>query len=423
MKFSKYILAFASLTIFLPQTLIAGFYIQSIRRAPTPEEQRHTPGKFYSFDTKDGLGTGWWLKGPEGKYFIASAQHVFSYGDLDRKCSMGEILIVSHDGFTGRCKKVIAADKNGDFVIFEISFKGLFSESKPNIKPLRLASFMPDLGTRLKLIGHPSDPKHNKQQTITENCWVKAYQPTGSPWPDTNTFTFPKGSWVEHNCSAHTGNSGGPVIMEGTDIALGTINNGHLGIGEDVRIENGPGGPRNVRELVYMWRPFIWGETIAQDPKDSSKQVTYDYGEQEHFASWDLFIKNNRKKLEKEGIEIVDQKPYSVDSNLWSGFDYLSKLDKQNYNFENKVSGKCEIKILKVDRFWGLVDVEINSSFDSSKCKMEKQTMTLQCNRFPGQMCTDPYQKDDSLLITGFSEDRLRILDGRDRTKWEAELN
>ena len=142
------------------------------------------------------------------KVLMASARHCFNYS-INNWCAL-DGRIVRNDGAQGRCTRVIAAKQNYDIAVFETNFK-----SQPNPKHvLKLASFMPPLHSKLVMVGYPADKYRRAKLTTTKECWVLrefANSPHGNLREDSS----------RHNCTTYGGNSGGPMVLEGTNVAIG----------------------------------------------------------------------------------------------------------------------------------------------------------------------------------------------------------
>lgn len=167
-------------------------------------------------DQKAGLArlrgcTGFFLKNAQNKNLVATARHCFSY-NAPQWCATG----TAKDEATGmelRCKTVAAGDARHDLVVLEF-------EDAPRDRSLdfELATFSLAKDMRLEMLGFPGDLYNGARALkLTQNCWVIEPK-TRNIYDDPNvvddrTFT--------HNCSTYGGNSGGPMFLEGTRIAIG----------------------------------------------------------------------------------------------------------------------------------------------------------------------------------------------------------
>lgn len=155
--------------------------------------------------------TGFFLKNAQNKNLVATARHCFSY-DAPTWCKTG----VAKDEASGvelRCKSVAVGDTRHDLVVLEL-------EDAPRNRSLdfELAGFSLTKDLRLEMLGFPGDLYNGPRALkLTQNCWVIEAK-TRNIYDDPNvvddrTFT--------HNCSTYGGNSGGPMFIEGTRIAIG----------------------------------------------------------------------------------------------------------------------------------------------------------------------------------------------------------
>ncbi|MEY4630143.1 MAG: Trypsin-like peptidase domain, partial [Pseudomonadota bacterium] len=113
------------------------------------------------------------------------------------------------------CKELVAGDDEfHDVLLFEMKEQ----RSGP---ALRLAGFEPTVGTKLKMIGYPSSALvgDNSFPWAVENCKVYATS-VASAWENTPGKVSKDVSFL-HDCSTYGGNSGGPILIEGTDIVVG----------------------------------------------------------------------------------------------------------------------------------------------------------------------------------------------------------
>lgn len=157
--------------------------------------------------------TGFFLANQSGKAFFMTAQHCVNY-DMQAWCDDGGFLFNSDGSGPRRCVRVVAGDDHHDPVIIEVS------GSQPE-GASRLAGFGAADGTRLKMLGYPTDGFAPVGLTVTENCWI-VNEVASNPFVGTEAFD--KGMQDDvygHNCSVFGGNSGGPMKIEGSDIVVG----------------------------------------------------------------------------------------------------------------------------------------------------------------------------------------------------------
>jgi len=118
------------------------------------------------------------------------------------------------------------------------------------------------------MTGHPGDPNRKGRMTSTFNCWT-LQSTIASPYIGTYFNLYDTSSL--HNCSTYGGNSGGPLYLEGTNIAIG---------------------------LPYTYRPHDFN---LRDPWDLDTAA--------YLAQIGDFVTRNRQKLNQAGITIVESLP------------------------------------------------------------------------------------------------------------------
>jgi hypothetical protein len=198
------------------------------------------------------------LETNNGSVMMASARHCFNYAITNWCQTDGKI--VTNTGKVGRCKRVVAAQSNYDISVFEASF-----DSPPNPDHLlRLASFTPPLHSKLVMIGYPADKYRKAKLTTTKECWV-LQESKSSPH-----YNLREESSL-HNCTTYGGNSGGPMVLEGTNVAIG---------------------------LPFTYSP---GDYFLRDPWKLSSAS--------HLAQMADFIRRKRSELEEAGVVIVEEVP------------------------------------------------------------------------------------------------------------------
>jgi hypothetical protein len=184
------------------------FFEQSRRRAPTDAEQANILNM-------NGC-TAFFLKNTTDKLYAMSARHCLGNIPPEDWCGFAPLLR-TEDDLHFRCKHIVATQPDRDLMIFEVEYSG---ENNPDrlveIKEsgYTLAAFEPELEARLLMIGYPADKFNSGKILVTENCWIlQSTRP--SPYPDMIDLS------ASHNCTTYGGNSGGPMILEGTEIVIG----------------------------------------------------------------------------------------------------------------------------------------------------------------------------------------------------------
>lgn len=242
--------SFASSTSFvsvLPQLFHGMFFENSQRRDPyTLEEVRNIVRVTY-FKPNGGMSycTGFFIKNNGSRVLIGTARHCMEY-DEQTACLEGRLNFQTTDSkpFSGQCKRVQISSLEDDFLVLEADFDKHQSELLNQRRGYHFRENEVPEYTRVKTLGYPSDPERKSSLTITENCWTL---PESSPkfWDalneaqrkELNEITAKnKKQYSEkvlefknkidfvrkkYNCTTYGGNSGGPVVIEGTRVVIG----------------------------------------------------------------------------------------------------------------------------------------------------------------------------------------------------------
>jgi hypothetical protein len=161
--------------------------------------------------------TVFFLENTANKVYIGSARHCFEFAAANWCAEPGTI--VDNSGVEGHCRRVVAADDHHDVVVLEVDI----AHASTGDTTLRLASFVPKVGTKLVMLGYPmdEDPVNPREGalTTTENCWTLS-DGVASPYVgQDNDVTIDLSA--QHNCSTYGGNSGGPMYVAGTRDVIG----------------------------------------------------------------------------------------------------------------------------------------------------------------------------------------------------------
>lgn len=180
-------------------------FYENSRRRTTELDERRAIGKLAG-----GGCTAFWVEAPS-KNLVVTATHCTNRGDFASWCKNGgyvtDVNDAKHD-----CVKPIANDANHDIVLFEVT--GTLNE--PGYP---LAAYSAARYTYLRTIGFPNDNLADKSgPMITENCWI-----VDEMVPDTRVRVGLDEA-ARHNCSIYGGNSGGPMIAEGSNDVVGLPN-------------------------------------------------------------------------------------------------------------------------------------------------------------------------------------------------------
>ncbi len=198
--------------------------------------------------------TAFFVENTAGKTFLATARHCFGLA-ATAWCRAGN-QFTDNDGNKGACVRMAVGDTQHDIVIFEADFKYSPRET------IRLSAKVPADDVALKMIGYPCDKYRNCKLTTTEQCWILK---TGLASPHSSAMGDQSGL---HNCTTYGGNSGGPMLLDRTNIAVGL--------------------------------PFTYF------PNDYTVYPSKDLSTAAYIALMADFVSTHRKALESEGIVLED---------------------------------------------------------------------------------------------------------------------
>jgi hypothetical protein len=167
--------------------------------------------------------TAFLVKNSASELLAMTARHCMSY-QINEWCAANGragkgILQNANRELIGVCKEVLAASSNRDFAMFRFEWAATpeATEAKSKLRPLRLALFTSKKFTRLRMIGFPADMTRQGKLSVTENCWtLDEVKLSREAAYEQNTRDLAQ----SHNCSTWGGNSGGPMLIEGTDIVV-----------------------------------------------------------------------------------------------------------------------------------------------------------------------------------------------------------
>lgn len=186
-----------------------------------------------------GFCSAFFVNNKNGRPYVGTARHCAGY-KLTDACKDGRIHFRTEVGdHVGVCKRVVAGDMANDLVIVELEFQD-WMRAKRDIGFLTLSSQLPRLKTKLKMLGYPNSRTRRGEFTITSDCWVSTGRPVEyvdldseekagyQAWAASNRgpgnplAELVKNNRVAyHNCSIYGGNSGGPIIKDGSRYVLG----------------------------------------------------------------------------------------------------------------------------------------------------------------------------------------------------------
>lgn len=213
------------------------FFQGSVRRSPEVDEAR----PIVRVKVGKNRCAGFFVKNNLNKFIVASARHCAKF-EFESACANGAIEVATAVGnYQGRCSKIIASSPIADMLMFEAVF------SNPELvyrdtTPLALSAQVPSTGQKVKVIGYPSDQMRKSNLTVSDNCQINNPNPIVwsdlSPAEQESVRAFynqkPRNSsevraaqqiktvfGAAMNCPVYGGNSGGPVMMAGKNIAIG----------------------------------------------------------------------------------------------------------------------------------------------------------------------------------------------------------
>ncbi len=264
------------------QTSKTDFFENSSRRNASQDEKKSI-ARFWSLDSKDkpkGWCTAFFIKNNKNKILMATARHCADY-KFTEACEKQKfrLELATDRNLIGRCRGIIVGGNQDDLIIFEADFK---KDIRRQIKPLTLGYNTPPKNTKLRMIGYPGDKFRKGRLTVTENCWIndgrrtvefsdldekarKAYPTFKTSNEKALLQSYISSTILYSNCTVYGGNSGGPVLLEGTNIVIGL-------------------------PAAY------WPEFYLNLNSSISMRI----------HSSDTFIRRNQTKINENGVEIID---------------------------------------------------------------------------------------------------------------------
>lgn len=150
------------------------------------------------------------VKTSKNTNYLISAYHCLLEQKLE-SCEQQEIFDFKYV-IKRECLGYLVKSKDNDIVVMEVS-----GPLRPQSDNLTLAKFSPRPLTRLKVIGLPLDPYSQETISTSENCWLLSDKKVIAPQKSKGFFN----SGLYYNCSVYKGNSGGPVLIEGSSLVVG----------------------------------------------------------------------------------------------------------------------------------------------------------------------------------------------------------
>ena len=249
--------------------------------------------------------TGFLIKNSANKILAATARHCLrdEKDKLEQACSSGYIKFFNYLGSSFSCERIVLDDPKHDTFIVEL--KSSDHPSKLNLRPLKLTSVLPYFGIPLEMLGFPGDSVRLGNPTKTGNCSITGFR------HKVEDRYYDKG--VPNNCSTWGGNSGGPIIIENSELVVGV-----------------PG--------VYS-------------PNDNSPRNKFG-ATQAYHEDMGLLIERNKKLLLDEGIEIVELSTNASIDLAFLGKDSISddallKLYDDSFKHLNSIVIEKKFNFLK----------------------------------------------------------------------------
>ena len=223
----------------------------SIRRTPEIQEIKSI--------LRVGGCTGFFVENTKSEFYVATARHCVDFKATEQ-CRSGQMDIYFDDfvdgtvlevrkHLIGNCKEIIAGTVQDDLFMMRVEFEdadrsyqetdNVIQMLRNSVKFLKLASYTLPQMARMKMIGFPADINALGLPTLTENCWdtsaigIAYYNgvqtsvlggnaSNGDQDPQRQAYLNQLRRQLRwHNCSTWGGNSGGPMILEGTDDVVG----------------------------------------------------------------------------------------------------------------------------------------------------------------------------------------------------------
>jgi|GEM_PF-2790369 len=183
-----------------------GFFENSMRRSSADSDNAAKA----ILNIADKGCSGFFVSNSGNKNLMGTARHCFEYKP-EEWCSSNGRVWDTHIQKWRNCKRVAVDHNLSEFLILEL-------DGPAPLHTLVLNDFKYPVGTRLQILGYPADEYRSRGINVTENCWILK-----DVAPLSNVPTIPR-SFQEthflHNCSTYEGNSGGPMVLEGTSIVV-----------------------------------------------------------------------------------------------------------------------------------------------------------------------------------------------------------
>lgn len=300
----------------------------SRRRIAGPEESSN----IFRLKTYGGnTCTAFAVKNEAKKPIVFTARHCMNFTATDWCSKVGEITSADQKN-SYRCKSVLFDPKDSDYAALELD-KPIQSEG------FLLANFDPTVGRRLQLIGYPSDwyAKTLDGTVVTENCWMTSSKRQA---PDIQSQITPRPLALTHNCATYGGNSGGPMIIENSNIVVGLP----ASFWRDARMrsmdENAFIYP--VKDIIGTYRSFIETEKLQIATQDSNVAVKKD------FFSRSKCVSATMKTDIEELVPIYNSETeFTAMKVKFKGYDWLLFRCKNDNSCDERTNNSGEVIKIK----------------------------------------------------------------------------
>lgn len=348
------------------------FYEQSLRGTALQHESASTV-KITVFSNGDKtFCTGYFLKNDRNQYIIASAGHCF-FHRVQNLCKAKAFIVKAESGETGFCKRVVFSAEDTDLVLVEVDFR----KEPQNVSPLVIGNFDVPINTRILAIGYPADRWADGDLRVSRNCWTTSVpEAIDSDWVDALEVRDDHDLWVRHNCSTYEGNSGGPVVLENSNIVTGysSVSTYPKFIDKDLFL---PAIPKDG----------FWDRVFSNTAIAKRKSL---------YNTWRSFLARYPDVIDREGLAVTNSAPPL--NAVGDAHDYLNVLTPGRSFRDGQGSA---FRILEVNAADGTIKVRLQKS------NGEQHVFDLECGKYPDKSC----RYDDDLMSLTIISDRKIIYD------------
>ncbi len=160
--------------------------------------------------------TAFWVKNNKNVNLVITARHCMDY-KVTEACQNGLFFNdASKLHKVAKCNRVVIAQNDSDIAMVEVNLLNPLPSGFQQIS-LRLSSYILAANSNLEMIGFPADSMMHGNIAKTFNCVNRSTDPNQNSTDKNHSADRA----VMHNCTTWGGNSGGPILMAGTDIVFG----------------------------------------------------------------------------------------------------------------------------------------------------------------------------------------------------------